>query len=102
MLGEHFRNNALKSVYPIVPRVKDIGMLHPDGHSVTVLGASQVQKANKNAFLMSDDSYLIARTFEPYTGNEDELMAATSLLDESTIRRLEGTVNAIEAEAHGQ
>lgn len=43
-------------IFPVVPRVKDIGMLHADGHSVRHLGAEQTREREpKNTYLMSED-----------------------------------------------
>ena len=41
-------------IFPIVPRVKDIGMLHPDGYSVLIHTAANV-KSIKSTYLMSSD-----------------------------------------------
>jgi hypothetical protein len=43
-------------MFPLLPRVKDIGMLHPDGHSMRIHGADGVRAREiKNTYLMSDD-----------------------------------------------
>jgi hypothetical protein len=41
-------------VFPILPRINDVGMLHPDGYSVGIHGVSGVQQIN-NTYLMSED-----------------------------------------------
>lgn len=41
-------------VFPILPRINDVGMLHPDGYSVGIHGPSGVQQIN-NTYLMSED-----------------------------------------------
>jgi hypothetical protein len=101
-LNEFFKKHELRCVFPVMPRVKDIGMLHPDGFSVAVHGEDLVQGENKNVLLMSEDSYLAAKQFEPYLGNRDELYAATSLLDERFIRLLEGSEHGRESIHLGQ
>lgn len=40
-------------VFPVIPRVKDVGMLHPFGHSVTIHGQDGVREI-KRTYLMSD------------------------------------------------
>jgi hypothetical protein len=38
-LGQYFQDHGLTSVYPVMPRVKDVGMLHPEGFSVVQQGS---------------------------------------------------------------
>jgi hypothetical protein len=41
-------------VFPILPRVNDVGMLHPDGYSVGIHGVAGVEQIN-NTYLMAED-----------------------------------------------
>jgi hypothetical protein len=43
-----------RAVFPIIPRVRDIGMLHKDGFSVTIKGADNVSEL-KQTYLTSAD-----------------------------------------------
>jgi hypothetical protein len=56
--------------------MRDIGMLHPAGFSVSVHGADGVKDA-KHVILTSDDCYLEARRFEPYSGDLAWLQGTT-------------------------
>jgi hypothetical protein len=46
--------NHWKSVFPVLPHAKDIGMLHDAGWSVAHHGKSGVKEI-KNTYLMADD-----------------------------------------------
>ena len=42
------------AIFPVVPRVKDVGMLHDNGYSVSIHSKSGVSEV-KNTYLMSDE-----------------------------------------------
>ena len=53
-LNDYIQKNNWKSIFPVVPFAKDIGMLHDDGWSVmwhTKTGVSEI----KNVYLMADE-----------------------------------------------
>jgi hypothetical protein len=66
------KEQGLHAVFPVVARVKDIGMLHEDGYSVRVLGKENVPEV-KNTYLTSDDLPLPAGKPRPFTGNMGRL-----------------------------
>jgi hypothetical protein len=66
------RDQKLFCVFPVVARVKDMGMLHDKGHSVRTLGAQSVPEI-KNTYLMSDDLTPFSDYPEPFLGNTGRL-----------------------------
>jgi len=62
------REQDLHCVFPVVARVKDVGMLHADGYSVAVLGAENVREI-KNTYLMADDLPARQGAPRPYAGS---------------------------------
>ena len=52
VLNKEIKKNNWEVIFPIVPRAKDIGMLHEDGWSVSWHGKEKVP--NKNVFLTSE------------------------------------------------
>jgi len=44
-----------RCLFPVVGRVKDIGMLHPDGYSILIHSEKKVQQNDKNCYLLSDE-----------------------------------------------
>lgn len=68
-----------KAVFPIVARVKDTGMLHPDGYSVRIHGADKVREI-KNTYLMSDELTPLDEPFMQMEGNPGTLYAAGAKL----------------------
>jgi len=51
---EMCKKDGLYCVFPVVARVKDVGMLHADGYSVNIHGVANVAEV-KNTYLLSDD-----------------------------------------------
>jgi hypothetical protein len=69
------RDEGKKCLFPIVARVKDVGMLHPDGYSVSVHSAQGITSV-KNCYLMSDQIYpRTIEPFEPFVGDVGLLYA---------------------------
>jgi len=66
------KDEGLFAVFPIVARVKDVGMLHADGYSVGILGKDHVPEI-KNTYLMSDDLPPSTQKIGPFTGNVGRL-----------------------------
>ncbi len=66
------KENGLFAIFPVVARVRDIGMLHDDGYSVGVLGKDHVSEI-KNTYLMSDDLPPSTQELRPFTGNMGRL-----------------------------
>ncbi|WP_296713260.1 hypothetical protein [Rhodoblastus sp.] len=69
-------------LFPIVPRVTDTGMLHPDGYSVLLHSRERVQEI-KSTYLTSDDlpSDEIKGVLVPFTGSDGEIWRRTALLE---------------------
>lgn len=71
-------------IFPVVPRVKDIGMLHDNGYSVMIHSKEGVSEA-KNTYILSD----VLLEYEQrgpqelvlYTGELGPLFSETTLLD---------------------
>jgi hypothetical protein len=53
-LCQRCRVEGKKCLFPVVARVKDVGMLHPDGYSVLIHSMENVKEV-KNCYLMSGD-----------------------------------------------
>lgn len=53
-LCDRCRTEGKKSLFPVVSRVKDVGMLHPDGYSVMIHSKENVSSV-KSCYLMSGD-----------------------------------------------
>jgi len=70
-------------IFPLVPRIKDVGMLHEHGYSVLIHSREGVTSI-KNAYLMSDDLIAIGEdapnAFHPYKGHEGRLFSISTLL----------------------
>lgn len=72
-------------VFPVVPRAKDVGMLHDSGHSVLIHTRDGVRE-RKNTYLMSDallapDQPGLAGRLTPYAGNAGRLFTLSTLLE---------------------
>lgn len=70
------KEQNLLCIFPIVARVSDLGMLHPNGFSVSIHGAQNV-KERKNVFLTSDMVERPKIEWFRFTGNGDDLFRAT-------------------------
>ncbi len=66
------RDQQLFCVFPVVARVKDVGMLHDKGHSVRTLGTSNVPEI-KNTYLTADSLIPFSDSPEPFAGNTGRL-----------------------------
>ena len=70
-------------IFPVVPRVKDVGMLHDDGFSVSIHTAAGVSEI-KNTYLMSDDlpgtAQLSPGKFREYKKSAGELFTQSTKL----------------------
>jgi hypothetical protein len=65
------RTEGKKCLFPVVARVKDVGMLHPDGYSVSIHTAENVTSV-KNCYLVSGDIRPWANVMpelRPFDGN---------------------------------
>ena len=71
-------------VFPVVPRVKDVGMLHDSGHSVLIHTRDGVQE-RKNTYLMSDDLLAPGQPAPAaptlYAGSAGRLFTLSALLE---------------------
>lgn len=54
LLNELINKNKWKTIFPVVPFAKDIGMLHVDGYSVAYHGKAGVREF-KNTYLLADE-----------------------------------------------
>ena len=70
-------------IFPVVPRVKDLGMLHHNGYSVLIHTRDGV-KERKNTYLMSDDllpcGQPAATALTLYAGHSGRLYTLSTLL----------------------
>ncbi len=70
-------------IFPVVPRVKDVGMLHEHGYSVLIHSREGVTSI-KNTYVMSGDLIAIGgdapNAFQPYEGHAGRLFSASTLL----------------------
>jgi hypothetical protein len=73
------REQSLVAIFPVVARVKDIGMLHESGYSVGIHGAAGVREI-KNTYLVADDLPPRSGPPRPYTGNVDQLFQDSTKL----------------------
>jgi hypothetical protein len=65
------RNEGKKCLFPVVARVKDVGMLHPDGYSVSIHTEKNVTGV-KNCYLLSEDiepTTSVIPELRPFDGN---------------------------------
>jgi hypothetical protein len=71
-----------RCIFPIVPRVKDIGMLHPDGYSVLIHTKDKVSSL-KNCYLLSDQVSMRQAqhpSYKPFDGHAGDLFSRSTLL----------------------
>lgn len=80
-LCEICREENLFCIFPIVPRVDDIGMRHAQGYSVGIHAAENV--SDKNTYMTSDDLVLYEGEFKPYTASKGRLYDLTANLNEA-------------------
>ena len=70
-------------LFPMVPRVKDVGMLHDNGYSVMIHTKEGVREI-KNTYVMSGDlagsGQVKPRGFSQFTGDAGRIFAETTLL----------------------
>jgi hypothetical protein len=88
-LTSFLRRNEKRTVFPAVPFVRDIGMLHRNGYSVLLHGEAGVRE-RKN-------SYIIPASFSPSKASElsvdrNLLYAATKHMDRAALELLWETV----------
>jgi hypothetical protein len=73
-----------RAVFPIVPRVRDIGMLHEDGFSVMIKGVENVPEV-KHTYLTSDllsgESTPSTASLIPFSGDAGLLYRKSTLLE---------------------
>lgn len=69
------------SIYPIIARVKDVGMEATDGYSFYHHGKNVSEL--KNTYISSDDLNFVNQEFEEYVKNKNQLFAMTSKIKES-------------------
>lgn len=89
-LNKYFESINGKTVFPIVPRVSDIGMEHEDGYSTLNLGKGNVKEI-KSTYLTSD-IFSCDSNFEQYRNSLDLLYSATSKLNEKHIEKCYSTI----------
>jgi hypothetical protein len=81
ILCKRCRDEGKKCLFPVVARVKDVGMLHPDGYSVLIHTKENVQSI-KNCYLLSGD---IRRPSDaklrPFDGEAGRLFWQSTLLN---------------------
>jgi hypothetical protein len=80
-LAIHCKNNNIGAIFPVVPRIKDIGMTHPDGYSVATRGGAQNVEERKNTYLTSDDLPSITGALRPFDGDRDNLFWRSTMLN---------------------
>ena len=83
VLCERCRKEGKKCLFPVVARVKDTGMLHPDGYSVLIHTQANVSSV-KNCYLMSGDvapTADIRPPLRPFTGDAGRLFWQSTLLN---------------------
>jgi tetratricopeptide (TPR) repeat protein len=83
LLCQRCRNEGKKCLFPVVARVKDTGMLHPDGYSVLIHTEENVTGV-KNCYLMSDDIHPDSGTkpdLAPFDGDAGKLFWRSTLLN---------------------
>lgn len=78
VLCEHCREQDLHCLFPIVPRAKDVGMLHGNGYSVGIHGENNVPP--KNVFVTSDDLVQTDVEYKLFIGRQGPIYALTSKL----------------------
>lgn len=85
-LNSWLREMGKKTIFPIVPRGCDVGMMDDNGYSVAMLGKDNV-KETKSTYLMSGFNKSID---EPklFLGNKDLVYSATTLLNKESIEKL--------------
>jgi hypothetical protein len=72
------------AIFPIVPRVKNVGMLHPDGYAVTVQGVAGVAPDELfNTYVLSDevlDEIDPDAPLVPFAGKPGKLLRESTLV----------------------
>lgn len=82
-LCQRCREEAKKCLFPIVARVKDVGMLHPDGYSVMIHSKENVASV-KTSYLLSGDivaSSPVRPEFRPFDGHPGQLFWRSTRLN---------------------
>lgn len=85
-LNAYLRRLGRKTLSPVVPRARDIGMLHDLGYSVAMLGKDRVREV-KNTYLLSDGMFL-PEACRLYSGNRDRLWLASCRMRDDQIAAL--------------
>ena len=71
------------AIFPVVPRVKDVGMLHDNGYSVSIHSKAGVSEV-KNTYLMSDEllgeGQPDIHEMKPFVGNAGRIFTLSTLL----------------------
>jgi hypothetical protein len=70
-------------IFPMVPRVVDIGMRHSQGYSVGIHSAENV--SDKTSYITSDDLVAVRGPFKPYPGSKGRMYNLTANLAESDL-----------------
>jgi len=70
-------------IFPMVPRVVDIGMRHSQGYSVGIHSAENV--SDKTSYITSDDLVAVRGAFKPYPGSKGRMYNLTANLAESDL-----------------
>lgn len=85
-LNKFFETVNGRTIFPLLPRVSDIGMEHEDGYSTANLGKGNVKEI-KHTYLTSNDTPCYSN-YKFYDGNLDLLFSATSKINKEHIVKL--------------
>ena len=103
LLCQRTKDEKRGCVFPIVPRAKDVGMLHDNGFSVTILTKDRVE-AITNPYLLAEDllpeRLAERRNLEKFKGDAGLLFRQTTLLEgyaPTSAARMESANAATEA-----
>jgi tetratricopeptide (TPR) repeat protein len=82
-LCERCKAEGKRCIFPVVARVKDVGMLHPDGYSVMIHTAANVSGV-KNCYLMTGDirpDPSAVPELRAFNGDAGQLFSRSTLLN---------------------
>jgi hypothetical protein len=82
-LNKFLTHLGKKTLSPVVPRARDIGMLHELGYSVAMLGKDQVKEV-KDTYITSGGLFH-AENCQLFAGNRDKLWLASCKMNEEFI-----------------
>lgn len=85
-LNKFYKSKLGRTLFPIVPRVKDIGMLHELGYSVATLGKDNVKEV-KSTYLLAEGRWEREKV-GPYVGDMDLLFSATAKVNQAHLEKV--------------